>query len=92
MSPVLFRESFIGQQSVDQAYNHLLLLLTDDTALDDLHILQARKDLVLNLEANFHTELSSLLDCKWLLLKSLDGAGGFQVDDDVGPAGHLEAK
>ena len=42
---------------------------------------------MLNLELRSHGELSSLLDLEWVILKSLLGASGGEVDDHVGTAG-----
>jgi len=68
---------------VFQAHHHLLHLAAETDACDLLEILQARKDLVLDLELRLHAERRALLDRERLALKSLNGAGRPQVDDDV---------
>lgn len=73
-------------------YNHLLVLLAEDLALDDLDVLQAGEDLVLDLEADLHAEGSALLDCKGLLGQGIDGSGVLQIDDNVVAALDLEAE
>lgn len=73
-------------------YNHLLVLLAEDLALHHLDVLQAREDLVLDLEGDLHAEGGAFLDCEWRLLERVHGSGIFQVDDDVGAALNLETK
>jgi hypothetical protein len=49
--------------------DHLLHLVRDTHALDNLDVLHARKDLVLDSEAGLHAEGSTLLDGEGLRLE-----------------------
>lgn len=69
--------------------NHLLHLVRDAHALDDLNVLHARKDLVLNSETGLHAESSSFLDGERLRLQRFESTGRRQIDDDVGTALNL---
>ena len=64
-------------------YNHLLHLLLHAHPRDDLHVLHAAEDFVLDAEASLHAESGALLDGEGLLVEGLEGAGLGQVDDDV---------
>lgn len=64
-------------------YNHLRVLgHTDALALDDLDVVQAAEDLVLDLELGAHGELGALLDGKGLVLEGGLAARGGQVNGD----------
>jgi hypothetical protein len=65
------------------AYHHLLHLLANSQALDNLEIFQASQDLMLNLELGLHAESSALLDGEGFALERLDSTRGPQVNDDV---------
>lgn len=67
-------------------YNHFLHLAADAHPLDNLDVLEARQDLVLDLEDGLHAELGTLLDREGLLLQVIDRAGSRQINDNVGPA------
>jgi hypothetical protein len=60
--------------------------------LDDLEIFHSREDLVLDLELCLHAEAGALLDGEGLVLEGFSGAGGFEVDDDVGAAFDFETE
>lgn len=64
-------------------YNHLLHLLLDAHPRDDLHVLHAAEDVMLDAEAGLHAEGSALLDGERLLVEGLEGTSLGQVDDDV---------
>jgi hypothetical protein len=63
--------------------NHLLILANSNTfPLHNLHIVQSRKYLMLNLEFSDHRELSSFLDLKGLILQGVLGSFGGEVYGD----------
>lgn len=67
------------------AAEHFLVLADADTlALDDLDVLEATEHIMVDLEDNLDVELGTLLDGEGLVLEAVDGAGGGQVDHDVG--------
>ena len=70
-------------------HNHLLHLVADTHALDDLNILQAGKNLVLNLETCLHTESGALLDGERLGLEFLEGILRGEINNDVWSALNL---
>lgn len=76
----------LGQTGIESSssYNHLLHLLADHGALDDLDVLHARQDLVLDFKAGFHAEDGAFFDGEGFIFEGLEGAGGGEVDDDVG--------
>lgn len=52
-------------------YQHLAVLADFDTlSLDELHVLQTAKNLMLNFEGDNHGELGALLDLERVVLKS----------------------
>ena len=73
-------------------YNHLLHLLLDAHPRDDLHVLHAAEDIVLDAEAGLHAESGALLDGEGLLVEGLESAGLGQVDDDVRSAIDFETQ
>lgn len=73
-------------------YNHLLHLLLDAHPRDDLHVLHAAEDVVLDAEAGFHAESGTLLDSEGLLVEGLESASLGQVDDDVRSALDFQAQ
>lgn len=63
--------------------NHLLILTNRDTLpFDLLDILQARQDLVLDLEFRLHSVCTTFLDDEGLLLQLFDRAGLGQVNNN----------
>jgi len=70
-------------------HNHLLHLVADTHALDDLNILQAGKNLVLNLETCLHAESGALLDGEGLGLEFLESILCGEIDNDVWSALNL---
>lgn len=68
---------------VVSAHHHLLHFAADAHACDLLEVLETCQNFMLDLELCLHAERSALLDCERLARKSIDGAGGPQVDDDV---------
>ena len=73
-------------------HHHLLQLVAHGAPGHLLEVLEAGEDLMLDLELDLHAELGTLLDDEGLALKLLDGAGGPEVDDDVGAAFDLETE
>lgn len=73
-------------------YNHLLHLLLHAHPRDDLHVLHAAEDFVLDAEASLHAESGALLDGEGLLVEGLEGAGLGQIDDDVRSALDFQAQ
>lgn len=73
-------------------YNHLLHLLLDAHPRDDLHVLHAAEDVVLDAETGLHAESRALLDGERLLVEGLEGAGLGQVDNDVRSALDFETQ
>ena len=69
-----------------KTYDHLLQLIAHTHPLHDLNVLQARKDLMLDLEGGLHAELRAFFDGVGLVLERLERAGLLQVYDDVRPA------
>ena len=63
--------------------NHLLRLLANLHSLDDLDVLHAGENLVLDPEANLHSEGSALLDGKGLLLESFELSGLANIDNNI---------
>ena len=62
--------------------DHLLILADSDTlALDDLDVLETRKNLVLDLELGNHGEFGSLHNLEWLVLQGGLGALCGEIDD-----------
>ena len=74
----------------NRAYNHFLHLIADTHALDHLNILQARKNLVLNLEACLHAESGALLDGERLLLELGKGVLCVKIDNNIWAALNLK--
>lgn len=69
------------------ATQHLLILANTDTlALDHLQVLETTQHLMVDLEDHLDVELGTLLDGEGLVLESVDGSRGGQIDDDVGTA------
>jgi hypothetical protein len=69
------------------AAEHFLVLANTDTlALDDLDVLEATEDIVVDLEDNLDVELGTLLDGEGLVLEAVHSTGGRQLDHDVGAA------
>jgi hypothetical protein len=66
-----------------RTYKHLLLLLAKSVALHDLEILQSGKNLVLDLELDFHAILGTFLDGERLRLERLDRTWRAKIDCDV---------
>lgn len=66
-----------------ETYHHFLHLAADSHARHFLEVLQACKDLVLDLELGLHAEGSTLLDGEGLALESVDCTRRPQVNDDV---------
>jgi hypothetical protein len=60
----------------------LILADSNTLSLDDLDIVQAREDFVLDLELSRHGELATLLNLKWLILERGLGTLGGEVDSD----------
>lgn len=78
---------------VRKTYNHLTILRHLDTlALDNLNIVQAAQNLVLNLESGRHGELGALLDLERLVLEGGLGAGGRKVDRHSWTAGRVHGE
>jgi hypothetical protein len=90
LTPLFIDGLLLGAGAIGS--HHLLHLVADSHALDNLHILQASKDLMLDLEDGLHAELGALLDGEGLVLERVDCAGGLEVYDNVGPPVDLEAK
>lgn len=65
---------------------HLLHLVADAHALDHLHVLEPRQDLVLHLEARLHAKRRAFFDGKGLAFERVERAFAREVDDYVGPA------
>ena len=64
-------------------HQHFAILANLNTlTLDNLDILQAAENLMLNLERDDHRELRTLLDLEWLVLKRSLAAGLREVDCD----------
>jgi hypothetical protein len=73
--------------------NHLRVLGDADAlALDDLDVVQAAEDLVLDLELGAHGELGVLLDLEGLVLERLLAARLGEVDGDGVPAGRVHGQ
>ena len=73
--------------------DHLLVLADSDTlSLDNLDVLKAREDLVLDLELGDHGELSSLLDLEWLVLQGRLRSFSREVDGHWWAAGSLQGE
>lgn len=65
------------------SYNHLGILgHADALALDDLNVVQATEDLVLNFEFSAHGELGALLDLEWLVFEAIFASRSGQIDGD----------
>lgn len=65
------------------SYNHLRILgHTHALALDDLNIVQAAKDLVLDFKSSAHGELGTLLDLEGLIFEALFASGCREVNGD----------
>lgn len=64
----------------------------DALALDDLDVVQAAEDLVLDLEGGAHGELGALLDLEGLVLEALLAARPGEVDRDGGAAGGVHGQ
>lgn len=74
-------------------YNHLGILgHSDALPLNDLDVVQAAEDLVLDLEVGHHGELCVLLDAERLVLERVLASGGRQVDGDGVAAGGLHGQ
>jgi hypothetical protein len=75
------------------AANHLGVLGDlDALALDDLDVVQAGEDLVLDLELGAHGELGVLLDLERLVLQRGLAAGGGEVDGDGVATGRVHGE
>lgn len=73
--------------------DHLLVLADSDTlSLDNLDVLKARENLVLDLELGDHGELSSLLDLEWLVLQGGLGSFSREVNGHWWAAGSLQGE
>ena len=73
--------------------NHLGILGDlDSLALDNLNVVQAAKDLVLDLELGDHGELGVLLDLEGAVLEGGLAAGSRQVDSNGRAAGGLHGQ
>lgn len=73
--------------------NHLLVLADSDTlSLDNLDVLKARENLMLDHELGDHGELSSLLDLEWLVLQGGFGSLGGEVNGHWWAAGSLQGE
>lgn len=77
---------------IKTTYNHLLHLILYTHPADDLHVLHAAQNLVLDLETGFHAEGGAFLDCEGMLVEVFKRARLGQVDDDVGSAFYLQAQ
>lgn len=67
--------------------DHLLILADRDAlSLDLLDVLEAGEDFVLDDESGDHLVGGAFFDDKGLVFEGLNGAGGGDVDDDVGAA------
>ena len=77
----------------EAAYNHLRVLGDADAlALDDLDVVEAAEDLVLDLELGAHGELGALLDLEGLVLEGGLAAGVGEVDGDGVTAGRVHGE
>lgn len=74
-------------------HQHLLVLANPDPlSFHDLEVLQTTQHLVLDLEADLHAELGSLLDDEGLCFERFDASGGTEVDDDFRSACDFKAE
>ena len=65
------------------SYNHLGILgHADALALDDLDVVQAAENLVLNFKLGAHGELGALLDLEWLVFEAIFASRSRQIDGD----------
>lgn len=77
----------------DGTHKHFFVLANSNTfPLDYLQVLQATQDLMLDFEYSLHPELGGFLDREGLVLETLQGAGGGEIDCDIRTAFHLESK
>lgn len=67
------------------ASDHFLVFTDADTfALDDLDVLQAGQNVVLNLEDTFHTVFRTLFDGEGLQFEGLQSTRGGEIKSDIG--------
>lgn len=65
-------------------------LVAEAKLLDNLEILQAGQDLMLDFELNLHAVLGAFLDGEWLGLECFELTRVTEIDDDVWAAVDLE--
>ena len=65
------------------AYNHFLHLVADTHTLHHLNVLQAGKNLMLNLETRLYAESCTLLDGERLGLELVEGTFRTEVNDNI---------
>lgn len=76
-----------------RAYNHLRVLGDADAlALDDLDVVEATQDLMLDLELGAHGKLGTLLDLEGLVLEGGLAAGLREVDGDGTATGRVHSE
>ena len=75
------------------APQHLLILTYPNAlALHDLHIMQPRQNLMLNLELRRHGELCPLFDLEGVVFQSGQSTRGTEVDGDGGAVGRVHGE
>jgi hypothetical protein len=77
--PALARASVFSQ-----TYKHLLILANPNTlALDNLEVLEAAQNIVVDLKGNLNTKVGALLDCEGLVLQLVERARGRDIDNNI---------
>ena len=75
----------MSRQGEDVTYQHLLILTNaNPLPLNDLHILQPRQNLMMNLKGDLDTKRRPLFDLERFILEGVDGVGRGEIDDHVG--------